>query len=377
MVYLDNAATTFPKPNAVLTAAVRFMAEKGANPGRSGHALSMAAAEAVYRSREAAAEFFHAPGPECAAFFMNATQAINAALKGFLRPGMHVVTSTLEHNAVMRPLYKLSQGGVSFSVADVDLRSDDATVRNFERLLTPQTTMIACTHASNVCGRVLPVERLGALCRARGIKLLVDASQTAGVLPIDMEAANIDFLCLPGHKGLYGPMGTGVLLACEGETLATTVEGGTGSNSVSLEQPDFMPDRLESGTVNGPGIAGLHAGIEFVTRRTPQALYSDELDLALRLWDALAKTPDVKLYTPRPEHGYVPVVSFNLGDVSSVEVTAKLDKMGFALRGGLHCSPAAHSRFGTLGQGMVRASFGAFNTRDDVQALVTAVRKLI
>lgn len=375
MIYLDNAATTFPKPAAVSNTMMHFMAERAANPGRSGHALSMKAAESVYRCREAAANFFHAPGPENVAFFMNATQAINAALKGNASEGAEVITSTLEHNAVMRPLYRLSQKGMPYRVADV-AEDDDATVHNFERLITPKTVMIACTHASNVTGKVLPIEKLGALCRAHGLRFLVDASQTAGTLPIDMQACGISYLCMPGHKGLYGPMGTGMLLAADGTELTTIMEGGTGSNSVSLDQPDFMPDRLESGTVNAPGIVGLHAGLEFVARRGIRQIYEEEHAQALRLYDLLSHTAGVTLYTPRPEKGYVPIISFNIDGMSSVEAAAELDKMGFALRGGLHCSPAAHNRYNTLSQGMVRASFGAFNTREDVLLLAAAVQRL-
>lgn len=375
-VYLDNAATTYPKPQAVYDAVDRFMRTRAANPGRSGHRMSMQAAEEVYACRSALAALFHADGPECVAFTQNATQAVNMALKGRLTRGGHVVTSNLEHNAVMRPLEKLAERGVSYSVAAVDLEDDGRTLENFRRQIRPDTVMVACTHGSNVCGRVLPAEKIGRLCAERGIEFLLDASQSAGVLPIDMQACHITYLCVPGHKSLYGPMGTGALITGSGEKLETILEGGTGSNSVSLEQPDFMPDRLESGTVNAPGIAGLHAGAAFVVRRTPERIYREEQALCLALYDALARVEGVRLYTPRPEHGYLPVLGFNIGGMSSVEATSELDRMGFALRGGLHCSPAAHYSFGTISQGMIRASFGAFNTRDDAVRLADAVRKI-
>lgn len=375
MIYLDNAATTFPKPAAVNLAVYRFLNEKAANPGRSGYALSMASAYEVYRCREAAAAFFNAPGPECVAFTLNATFAVNFALKGALRGG-HVVTSSLEHNAVMRPLFAMRAAGVTYDMAAVDLLDDDATVENFRKLIRPDTVMIACTHASNVCGRALPIARLGELCRERGIAFLVDASQSAGVLPIDVQAMHIDYLCTAGHKSLYGPMGTGLLVTPRGEQLATLVEGGTGSNSSSLEQPDFMPDRLESGTLNAPGIAGLRAGLQYVSRYGVAAIARREQALALQLYDTLADMGGIRLYTPRPEKGYVPVVSFNIGGMSSVDVVTALDKAGFALRGGLHCSPVAHRFFGTLESGMVRAGIGAFNTPADIAALCEAVKKL-
>jgi cysteine desulfurase/selenocysteine lyase len=376
MIYLDNAATSFPKPRSVQLAVSRFLAEKSANPGRSGHKLSMAAAEEVYKCRSAAASLFNAEGPECVAFFMNATQAINAALKGYLTKPGHVITSGLEHNAVMRPLAKLAEKGVTYSVANVDLQNDDGTVANFENLIKKDTVMIACTHASNVCGKILPIEKLGSLCRARGIKFLVDASQSAGCIPIDMQSSCIDFLCMPGHKSLYGPMGTGMLITSDGEKLDTLYEGGTGSNSTSLEQPDFMPDRLESGTVNAVGIAGLRAGIGYIQNRGIRNIYNEEMHLALKLYDYLNALEAVKLYTPRPEQGYVPVVSFNVGETSSVEIVSQLDELGFALRGGLHCAPAAHTALGTLSQGMVRAGFGLYNNREEIQLLVSAIKKI-
>lgn len=377
MIYLDNAATTFPKPEAVAESVFNFMRRKAANPGRSGHKLSMAAAEEVYLCREAAAYLFKAQGPECVAFTLNATQSINMALKGVLmhRAGAHVITSDLEHNAVMRPLYKLRASGIEYSMARVDLESDDATVASFERQITDKTVMIACTHASNVCGRLIPIKRLGALCRERGLLFLVDASQTAGIVPIDMQECNIDYLCMPGHKSLYGPMGTGMLITSNGETLETLIEGGTGSNSVSFEQPDFMPDRMESGTVNAPGIAGLRAGIAYVAKSGLGGIYNREMGLALSLYDMLSKINGVQLCTQRLGDGYVPIVSFNIGGKTSTEAAVWLDKQGFALRGGLHCSPAAHIRLGTLSLGLVRASFGAFNTKRDVERLVDSVAR--
>ena len=375
MIYLDNAATTFPKPPEVSRAVYRFMTETAANPGRSGHALSMAAAREVYRCREEAAALFHAPGPECVAFTLNATYAINMAMKGAVRGG-HVVTSGLEHNAVMRPLTALREQGVTYDTAAVDLRDDDATVENFRRLLRPDTVMVACTHASNICGRVLPAQRIGELCREHGILFLLDASQTAGVLPIDMQRMHVDFLCTAGHKSLYGPMGTGLLITAKGENLATLVEGGTGSNSVDLNQPDFMPDRMESGTINAPGIAGLRAGMEFIRRTGMGRIRAHEEQLMRQLYDGLAAIPGVRLYTPRPEIGYVPVVGFNIGAMSSVDAVTRLDKMGFALRGGLHCAPTAHRAFGTLEQGMIRAGIGAFNTSAEIRSLLGAVKNI-
>lgn len=376
MIYLDNAATTFPKPASVSRAVYEFIKEKSANPGRSGHKLSLAAAEEVYNCRAAAAELFGAPGPENVAFTMNATQSINMALKGALVSGGHVVTSDLEHNAVMRPLTKLEKTGVTFSQACVDLESDEKTLKSFESVITENTVMIACTHASNVCGRILPIRELGAICRKRGLIFLVDASQSAGIVPINMEEYGIDFLCMPGHKGLYGPMGTGLLITSGKYPLDTIMEGGTGSNSTSFEQPDFMPDALESGTVNAPGIAGLHAGIQYVMETGISRLFAHETTLSLALYDGLCAIDRAVIYTPRPQSGYVPVVSFNMKGISSAIATEKLDGKGFALRGGLHCSPAAHTKFGTSPEGMIRVSIGAFNRMPDIDKLLLAVKNL-
>lgn len=377
MIYLDNAATTFPKPASVAHAVCDFMREKAANPGRSGHRLSMAAAYEIYSCRCAVSELFNSHGPENVVFTMNATQSINFALKGFLlKNSGHVITSDLEHNAIMRPLHKLENHGITFSKARVSLENDDETVAEFEKLINHKTVMIACTHASNVCGKILPIKRIGELCMKYGLKFLVDASQTAGMVKIDMKEYGIDYLCMPGHKGLYGPMGTGVLIASDGENLETLIEGGTGSNSIDFEQPDFLPDRLESGTVNAPGIAGLRAGIRFASKIVSGGLKLAELENAQVLYELLSQIAGVELYTPFPDEGYVPVVSFNITGMGSAEIAKELDKRGFALRGGFHCSPAAHERFSTLDRGMVRASFGAFNTRKDSIKLADAVAQI-
>lgn len=378
MIYLDNAATTYPKPLTVLNAMQIFMKTKAANPGRSGHRMSLAAAEEAFKCREEAASFFNAPGPECVAFTSNATESLNMALKGYLyKHKGHVITSDLEHNSVMRPLYKMKvQGLITYSQAPVDLESDEITVEAFRSRITPKTVMIACTHASNVCGRILPIKIIGQLCREYGIKFLVDASQTAGIVNIDMKECNIDFLCMPGHKCLYGPMGTGMLIASSCDEMDTIIEGGTGSNSQGLEQPDFMPDIFESGTINAPGIAGLRAGMKFARSALKNGGFEKEKKCALALYDGLVAVNGIALYTPRPEKGYVPVVPFNFGSIASSDASKILDGYGVALRGGLHCSPAAHTRFGTMPTGMVRASFGAFNKVSDALQLVSFVNKV-
>lgn len=377
MIYLDNAATTFPKPASVKMAIEQAMARLGANPGRGGYAMSMAAAREVYQCRVEVNEFFHGPGPENVVFPLNCTQALNLVLKGWLRPGDHVVVSDLEHNAVMRPLQALSGKGVTWTKAHVTPGDNDATVDAFRKALTGKTRLIVCTHASNVWGFRLPVERIGAMAREYGIPIALDCAQSAGVLPIDMEDMGVDFLCAAGHKGLYGPMGTGILIAAQGSKLSTILEGGTGNESRNLNQPAEMPEHLESGTVNVPGIAGLRAGIRFV-RRQGEGLYRREMAYVQELYDRLAKIPEVILYTPRPEYGRcVPLLSCNVKGLSSEEAAAELAKWGIAVRAGLHCAPAAHETMGTLETGAIRMAPSGFSNIAEIPGVANGFLKMI
>ena len=367
MIYLDNAATTFPKPVSVRNAVAYALKKYGANPGRAGHSMSIASSEEVYRCRSEAAEFFHAPGPECVAFTLNCTHAINYVLKGMLSPGDHVVTSCLEHNAVMRPLHSLS--GVEFTEAHVFPGNDDATVESFRQAIRNNTKLIVCTHASNVWGIRLPVEKIVRLGRKFGIPTAVDCAQSAGVLPVSMQEGP-DFLCIAGHKGLYGPMGVGMLIAADGAKLSTIIEGGTGTKSAQMEQPDEMPERMESGTQNMPGIAGLRAGIEFVKKH--------EMFLIQFLYDRLFRMDGVRLYTERPEQNYfAPVLSFNVGDVPSEVIGRELSNGGIAVRAGLHCAPAAHIFMGTLEQGAVRVCPSIFSNLNEINGFLLALSKII
>ena len=377
MIYFDNGATTYPKP-AQVTAAVNAAFRKyGANPGRSGHSLSFAAAEEEYRCRTAAARFFNANGPEDVVFTLNCTQAINMVLKGLMKPGDHVVVSCLEHNAVMRPLESLRQQGVAYTQVPVVPGNNDATLNAFRSGLNAKTKLIVCMHASNVWGIRLPIERISALGKEYGVPILVDAAQSAGLLPIDIQDSRIDYLCVAGHKGLYGPMGTGMLITPYGEKLSTILEGGTGTNSVSFNQPETMPDRMESGTPNMPGIAGLRAGIEYVSRMKPEAIAKKEQKLMLRLYDKLSSMKKVELYMPRPEAPFfAPLLSFNIADMTSEETAAQLNQYQIAVRAGLHCSPAAHQFAGTLERGAVRVSPCVFNTEQEIDKLVNAVARI-
>lgn len=378
LVYLDNAATTYPKPPAVGLAMGRAMAVYGANPGRGGFDMSVRTGQAVYDCRRDIAKLFGAPGPECVVFQANCTAALNLVMKGFLKPGDHVVVSDLEHNAVMRPLTALSGRGVTYTEAKVVPGDNDATLDAFRKAMNPKTKLLVCTQASNVFGVRVPVERLSALCHQYGAKICVDAAQSAGVVPIDMSESGIDFLCCAGHKGLYGPMGTGVLVFRDpGDKLETLIEGGTGTQSKSLMQPDDPPERYEAGTVNVPGIVGLWAGAGFVMKRGPENIYREEMEKAAYLHRALSGIKKVKLYTPEPRAPwYVPVLSFNVEDIPSEEVGAKLAKRNIAVRCGLHCAPRAHEKFGTGETGTVRASVSVFTKRQELDALVWAVSKM-
>lgn len=373
MIYLDNAATTGRKPQAVIRAVDSALRMLSANPGRSGHTASLRASSAVYSVREKTADFFGASGAENVVFTLNCTHALNCVIKGVLSPGDHAVVSSLEHNAVMRPLVKT---GADYDTAKVSLTDDNLTVREFERRLRSNTKLVICTGASNVVGKILPVKRIGALCRERGILFAVDAAQTAGVLPINMKEMNIDYLCIAPHKGLYAPTGVGILI-CEAPVPDTLIEGGTGTNSVEMFQPEELPERLESGTVNVPGIMGISAGLDYVARIGTAKIYSHELELCRYLYSQLYKISDVILYTPMPEAGkYAPLISFNIKGIPSGETAEYLNGRGIAVRGGLHCAPSAHRQLGTLENGTVRVSAASFNTFNEMKVLVNALKNM-
>lgn len=376
MIYLDNSATTYPKPLVVREQMQRALRELGANPGRSGYEMSVRTTQAVYRCRERAAAFFGAAGPECVVFQPSCTQALNLVIKGCLQPGDHVVVSDIEHNAAMRPLKALEAKGVACTKAVTVPGDNDATVDAFRQAMGPRTKLVVCTAGSNVFGIRLPVERIAALCHQYGAKICVDAAQTAGVVPINVVEGGIDFLCCAGHKGLYGPMGTGLLVLRDPTgPLATLVEGGTGTQSQSLLQPDDPPERYESGTQNVPGILGLYAGMGFVQHVGMEKLYREELQKTAYLHGRLSRIPGVLLYTPAPAAPYfVPVLSFNIDGMESEAVGQALAKAGIAVRCGLHCAPCAHEKMGT--QGTVRASPSAFTKAGEMDALARRVGEI-
>lgn len=365
MIYLDNAATSGKKPQSVITAVDNALKNLSANPGRSGHDLSLKAADAVYGVRSKIASFFGAEGGEKVIFTQNCTHAINCVLKGVIQKGEHIVVSNLEHNAVMRPLKKM---GAYFTVANVE-NSTDQTIENFKAAIKPNTRLVFVTGASNVTGQILPVAELGLLCKKRGILFGVDAAQTAGVLPIDMQKMNIDFLCIAPHKGLYAPMGTGVLIARK-PLKYTVLEGGTGTESVNFSQPLDLPEGFESGTVNVPCVMGVGAGIDFVKKVGMHNIYKHEFSLLNALYKRLEKIANIKLYTQLPSFGNTaPVLPFNFDGCDSFLLGSELNKNGIAVRSGLHCAPTAHKTMGTVNNGAVRVSFGVFNNYKEVEIL--------
>ena len=374
MIYFDNAATTGAKPKGVVDGVKLALERYSANPGRAGHSRSIKAAEIVYKTREKLSDFFGSDGPETVVFTQNCTHSANCVIKGILKRGDHCIISSLEHNAVIRPLVKT---GVSYSVAEVSLTDDEKTLENFKEKIRPNTRLIFCMGASNVWGKILPIEKIGKLCRERGILFAVDGAQTAGVLPIDMQKQNIDFLCIAPHKGLYAPMGIGVLIARK-NLPQTIIEGGTGTNSLELFQPSQLPERLESGTVNLPGILGVSAGIDYVKSKGINRLYEGELSLIKTLYKGLKNTPQVILYTPEPEKGkFAPLLSFNLSDEHSSKVANLLSENNIAVRGGLHCSPLAHKQLGTENTGAVRVSVASFNEKEEISKFMMILRTKI
>ncbi|MBR7133076.1 MAG: aminotransferase class V-fold PLP-dependent enzyme [Clostridia bacterium] len=370
MIYFDNAATTGKKPKAVIKAVETALLEYSANPGRSGHTLSVRAADTVYRVREKTAEFFGASGPENIVFTLNCTHSINCVLKGLLRQGDHAVISSMEHNAVMRPLKKI---GIPFDIAEVSLENDDETLKELAKKIKPNTKLVFCTGASNVCGKILPLRQIGELCRKRGVLFGVDAAQIAGVVPINIKQMKIDFLCIAPHKGLYAPMGVGILI-CERPLPNTVLEGGTGTNSADLFQPQLLPERHESGTLNLPGIMGIGAGIDYVKQLGTEKISNHETGIIKTVYFGLRNNPEAVLYTPEPfVNSYAPVLSFNISGVPSGVTANLLAENGIAVRGGLHCAPMAHRQLNTLDTGTVRLSTATFNTYSEAEAFLRLV----
>lgn len=375
LIYLDQAATSFPKPKEVREA-VAGSFQWAVNPGRGSHRLVQQAEAQVMHARKLVAKLFSIRNPERILFFLNATQAINQAIKGWVRPGDHVVASGMEHNAVRRPLLFLARQGVQVTFLQGD-RWGVPTATEVVNALRPHTRLVVINHASNVTGAAADVGEIGRRLKAAGVPLLVDAAQSAGVLPVDVEAMGIDMLAFAGHKGLYGPPGVGGLYVREGIDLMPLVHGGTGMASAEPDQPLVWPDRYESGTLNVPGLAGLAAGVEFVLGQGVEAIARHERELLAHLQRELAKIPGITLFTPA-EHTRVGVLSFLVEGYDSEEVAILLaEHFNIAVRGGLHCAPLAHERLGTLATGTVRVSVGLFNNHAEIEQLLAAVRELL
>lgn len=380
-IYLDNAATSFPKPPEMMAAMEKYQREIGANPGRSGHGRSIEAGRVMYETREVLARLFNVDDPLRIVLTKNSTEALNIALLGSLIPGDHVVTTGMEHNSVMRPLRHLEARGVEVSVAPCSPRGD-VDPDDIRRAFRKNTKVVVMTHASNVTGTIMPIAEVGAWVREKeSVMFCVDAAQTAGAVPIDVEKTGIDLLAFTGHKSLYGPQGTGGLYIRKGrdKKIAPLMMGGTGSRSEFEEQPDFMPDKFESGTPNAIGFAGLHAGLSFIFKQTIEAIRAREESLTADFLDQMeALSDDVTTYGPKNVSRQTAVVSFNLKNISPSDAAMYCEEeYGILCRPGLHCAPSAHRTIGTFPQGTVRFSFGFFSSRQDIDTAVQAIQGLI
>ena len=372
MIYLDSAATSYQKPPQVSLAVQRAFREMS-SPGRGGYRSAAAAERAAFACRTMAEEMFRVGGTERIIFTLNATHALNIAIKTLVPRGGRAVISSFEHNAVTRPLTAI---GAEIAVARAPLFEPEQMLNAFRKALRAPTDAVICTHASNVFGYILPITEIAQLCRQKGVPLIVDASQTAGILPIDMQSLGAAFIAMPGHKGLYGPQGTGMLL-CGDILPEPLIEGGTGSESLRQEMPDFLPDRLEPGTPNMPGIAGLAAGMRFVLETGLERIYRHETKLINLTREKILQIPKIQCFSTENGKNQLGVLSFTAENYDSPELASALADRGIAVRGGLHCAPFAHETAGTLPDGTVRVSVSAFNRSGDIAALAQTLEKLL
>lgn len=376
MIYMDNAATSWPKPKEVHKYMDKCLKMCSGNAGRGTYKSALDAEKIVYSTREYLAKLFNIENPLDIMFTMNATYGINFAIKGIVKPGDHVITTSMEHNAVARPLIQLKNDmGLKITFVNCST-TGQIDLNEMRKSITPQTKLIASTHASNVTGTIMPIEEIGMIARQHNIPFLVDASQTAGVIPIDIKKSNIKLLAFPGHKGLMGPQGIGGLYVAHGINLNPIITGGTGSSSASLNQPMETPDRYESGTLNLPGIWGLYGALKFIVNKKIQNIYNHEKKLADILISKLQRIKGIKVYCGNVKNR-VGVVSFNYGDMDSRLIGDLLTDHGIAVRTGLHCAPLAHNTIGTLKQGTVRFSIGYFNTKYDIDYALHTLRHII
>lgn len=376
MVYFDNAATTFPKPDIVYDRVMKVMKEYGANPGRSGHKLALKASREIFETRNLISKFFNTGNPMNIIFTFNCTESLNIGIKGILKPGDHVITTSMEHNSVLRPIKHLEKIGVESTI----IKADEKGIINpldIQRAIKSNTKLIVTTHVSNLTGSIMPIKSIGEIAKENNIYYLVDAAQSAGVYNIDVQKMNIDILAFPGHKGLLGPQGTGGLYIRDDVDLDGMFQGGTGSISYSLEQPEIKPDKYESGTINAPGVIGLGEGIRYIMEKGIDNIRIYEEELTKHFIDEAMKIDGIKLYGPLDINKQGAVVSLNIRDVDSSEVSYLLDEeYDIAVRPGLHCAPLAHKTIGTFEQGVIRFSFGLFNTHKEIEYGIKALKEI-
>ncbi len=382
VIYLDNAATTFPKPQKVLSEVMRCMKVYCGNPGRGGHRMSLMASEKVYECRTLVSDLYHSSVPENVIFTQNTTSALNTAIKAFAGRGDHIVISSLEHNSSFRPVVTLSRRGCRYSIFDASTSDPDVIIRNIRSVITPSTRLIVTTHLSNICGIRMPVEAIGRFCRERGINYIVDAAQSAGSLDIDINRAGIDAICAPGHKGLYGPQGSGFILFSDkyseerrSAMLSTFMEGGNGVNSYEDHMPDFLPERFEAGTLSTPAIAGLAEGIKVVNKIGINEIADHANRLRRRLTEMLLNTNGFTVYMPYEDCGGT--VLFNIDGKNPADVASALNNAGICVRSGYHCCPLGHETLMTGEEGAIRVSFSIFNTSSEIEQLYKNVRAFV
>jgi cysteine desulfurase family protein len=379
MIYFNNAATSWPKPNIVYQAADEFFRSSGINPGRSGTSGEQDAAQIIFETREKIADFFSISNSAQLVFNSGSTESLNTVIKGVLEKGDHVITSKLEHNSVLRPLERLkTEKEITVDYIEFNPKTAEIEYQSLKNAVKNNTKLIIISHASNVLGTVNNLQRIGEIAAAEDILFLVDAAQTAGVIPIDVDKMKIDFLAVPGHKSLFGPPGIGALYVRDHELIRPLKEGGTGTNSLSVQQPKIMPDYLEAGTLNTPGIIGLGAGIEFIQTEGLKLIHQQEMRLLKKLINGLKILPEIKIYGKKDIDNRTAVTAFNLAALSSNQLAFKLQhEYNIQLRGGLHCAPLLHKFLGTDNQGMLRLSPGYFNTEAEVDEFLNILETII
>ncbi|MBU3842319.1 MAG: aminotransferase class V-fold PLP-dependent enzyme [Candidatus Fusobacterium pullicola] len=375
MIYFDNAATTLHKPQEVIDAVIKAMTSMG-NAGRGNTSASMEASHIIFDTRENLAKLFNIKDSSRIAFTCNSTEALNIAIKGSLTTGDHVITTMLEHNSVLRPLYEMENKGVELSIIQAD-KLGNISYDEIKSLIKNNTKSIVCTHGSNLTGNLVDIEKIGKICKEHNLLFIVDASQTAGVFPIDVEKMNIDILCFTGHKSLLGPQGTGGIFVKEGINVTPLKSGGTGILTYSKTQPLIMPTHLEAGTLNGHGIAGLNAGIEFINKIGMKKIREKEENLMWRFYNKAKELPHIKIYGDFSKKERCPIVTLNIDNYDSGDIAEELLNYGVATRAGGHCAPLMHEALGTIEQGAVRFSFGYFNTEEEVDEVIKIIKNII